>query len=698
MCGVRVGIDIGGTFTDLVAIDEQSGQIVNIKLSSTPRSPADGVIRAFQQFLTTTGPTDISAVSHATTIAVNALLGQAGLELPRTALITTAGFRDVLEIGRQRRHELYNLLIEKPRTLVPRRYRYEVKERVDYNGKVIRKLDPGNVRRVASQLKRDGARAAAIGFLYSYKNTEHEKQAKRILQQEYPEVLVTASHEIAPEHREYERISTTVVNAVLMPIVSTYLTDLSDRIRTLGITSQLCVMQSSGGIASKEIAVKQPVSIVESGPAAGVIASAYYAKQLDLEEMISFDMGGTTAKAGAIRHGVPQVVTEYEVAGKIHSGRMVKGSGYPVRFPFIDLAEASAGGGTIAWVDEGGALRVGPVSAGADPGPACYGKGTDATVTDANLLLGRLNPECLLGGRMRISAELSKRTIEERICGRTGLPLVEAASGVVRIVNSSMTKVLRIVSVERGYDPREFTLIAFGGAGPMHACAMAEELKIPKIVVPNNPGLFSALGLLTADFTYGQIRALMRNITEVDSEELESVFEDLQTKGSRVLESQNVRRENLVFLRQLDLRYSGQSYELTIPAPQRILSDELRKIEDSFHHKHESVYGYSVREEPVELVNARLVSIGVVTPPTMPQQELTSKEPPSQALLGKREVYFEKYEGYERCPIYGREKLAPGNVILGPSVIEQYDATTVIYPDWDARIDRIGAIEIELRG
>jgi N-methylhydantoinase A len=264
MCGVRVGIDIGGTFTDLVAIDEQSGQIVNIKLSSTPRSPADGVIRAFQQFLVTTDPTTISAVSHATTIAVNALLGQAGLELPRTALITTAGFRDVLEIGRQRRHELYNLLIEKPRTLVSRRYRYEVKERVDYNGKVIRKLDPGNVRRVARRLKRDGARAAAIGFLYSYKNPKHEKQARRILQQEYPKVFVTASHEIAPEHREYERISTTVVNAVLMPIVSTYLTDLSDRIRTLRISSQLCVMQSSGGIASKEIAVKQPVSIVEA--------------------------------------------------------------------------------------------------------------------------------------------------------------------------------------------------------------------------------------------------------------------------------------------------------------------------------------------------------------------------------------------------------------------------------------------------
>jgi N-methylhydantoinase A len=698
MCGYRVGIDIGGTFTDLVALDEQTGELANIKLSSTPRSPADGVIKAFQQFLETTEPANVNIVSHATTIAVNALLGQTGLELPKTALVTTAGFRDVLEIGRQRRHELYDLFIEKPKTLVPRKYRYEVNERIDYNGKVIRKLDPANVRRVARRLKKDGIRAVAIGLLYSYKNSKHEKEVRRILRAECPGVLFTASHEIAPEHREYERISTTVVNAVLMPIVSRYLDDLSDRTRTLGISAPLCVMQSSGGIASKEIAVKQPVSIVESGPAAGVIASTYYGKLLGLKNIMSLDMGGTTAKAGAIRDGVPQVVAEYEVGGKIHSGRIVKGSGYPVRFPFIDLAEASAGGGTIAWVDEGGALRVGPVSAGADPGPACYGKGSDATVTDANLVLGRLNPRYLLGGGKQISTKLAKRAIEEKICSKMRLPLVDAAAGIVRIVNSSMTKVLRIVSVERGYDPRYFILIAFGGAGPMHACAMAEELNIPEIIIPNNPGLFSAFGLLTADFTYTQVRALIRNIKEISPQELENTFQDLQTKGKTILESQNICGENLVFLRQLDMRYLRQAYELTVTAPERISNEELGKIEDSFHTKHESVYGYSVSEDAVELVNARLVSIGVVAPPMLPEQELAREEPSSEALLERRGVYFEKYNGYEQCPIYAREKLVPGNVIPGPAVIEQYDATTVIYPEWDTQINRIGGLEIRSKG
>jgi N-methylhydantoinase A len=698
MCGYRVGIDIGGTFTDLVALNEETGELANIKLSSTPRSPADGVINAFQRFLENKEPTSVTVLSHATTIAVNALLGQTGLELPRTGLITTAGFRDVLEIGRQRRHELYDLFIERPKTLVPRKYRYEVNERVDHNGRVIRKLDPANVRRVARRLKRDKIRAVAIGLLYSYRNPRHEKEVTRILRAECPDVYVTASHEVAPEHREYERISTTVVNAVLMPIVSRYLDDLSDRTRAFGISAPLCVMQSSGGIAPKEIAVNQPVRIVESGPAAGVIASAYYGKLLGLDNIMSLDMGGTTAKAGAIRDGVPQVVSEYEVGGKIHSGRIVKGSGYPVRFPFIDLAEASAGGGTIAWVDEGGALRVGPVSAGADPGPACYGRGSDATVTDANLVLGRLNPGCLLGGGKQISAELARRAIEKKICSETGLGLVDAAAGIVRIVNSSMTKVLRIVSVERGFDPRDFILIAFGGAGPMHACAIAEELSIKKIIVPNNPGLFSAFGLLTADFTYTQVCALMTNIREVSAQELENTFQDLQTQGKTILESQNIRPETLVFSRQLDMRYWGQAYELTVSAPEAISSEELSKIEHSFHTKHESVYGYSVTKDAVELVNARLISIGVVAPPRLPEHEVGREEPSSDALLTRREVYFEKYEGYRQCPIYTREKLAPGNVILGPAVIEQYDATSVIYPEWNARINRIGGLEIGLEG
>mgnify|MGYP001136373087 CR=1 FL=1 len=698
MCGNRVGIDIGGTFTDLAVVNEETGQIANIKVPSTPSSPAQGVISAFRMFLQTTKPQDVTTVTHATTIAVNALLGQVGLELPTAALITTAGLRDVLEIGRQRRHELYNLFVERPRALVPRRYRYEVEERVGYDGRVIKKLSPRSLKRVVTRLKRNGVDAVAIGLLHSHKNPYHESEIKKAVEKDCHGVFVSASHEVAPEYREYERISTTVVNSVLMPIISAYLDQVSSKIAELGVPSPLCVMQSSGGIASKEIVQGRPVSIIESGPAAGVIASACYGKSFGLQNILTFDMGGTTAKAGAIRNGVPEIVTEYEVAGRVHAGRIVKGSGYPVRFPFIDVVETSAGGGTIAWLDEAGALRMGPLSAGADPGPACYGKAADPTVTDANLILGRLNPEYLLAGKMRLFPEASKKAIEEKICRKSGLELTEAAAGIVRIINSNMAKILRMVSVERGYDPRQFSLISFGGAGPMHACVLAQELCIPRILVPSNPGLFSALGLLTADFRHDGVRALMKAIDSVSAEEVEAAFENLRSEGRRFLECQGVQSESMVFSRQIEMRYIGQSYELTVPAADRLTSQELSLAKESFHSKHESIYGYSVPTEPVELVNIRLASIGLVPRPRPSEQRFVGKEPSDDAILSMRRVFFEKYEGFVECPIYLRERLAPGNSLSGPAVVEQYDATTIVYPDWNACIDKIGSIQMTFMG
>jgi len=353
----RVSVDIGGTFTDLVALDEQTGELTNFKVSSTPKKPADAVIEVFQQFLKRVEPEKISTITHATTIAVNALLGQLGLELPKAALITTKGFRDVLEIGRQRRHELYNLFVQRPRMLIPRKLRYEVNERMGSQGEILESLNIKNIRSLAVELKREEIKAVATTLLHSYMNPKHEQEIKNILQKAYPQTLVTCSSEIAPEYREFERTSTTVVNACLMPIVSVYMNDLSDRIQKLGVSSPFSVMQSSGGVASKNVIVEKPVSMVESGPAAGVIASSFYGKMLGIGNIVSFDMGGTTAKAGIVQGGIPEVVTEYEVAGKVHSGRIVKGSGYPVRFPFIDLAECSAGGGTIAWVDTGESLK-----------------------------------------------------------------------------------------------------------------------------------------------------------------------------------------------------------------------------------------------------------------------------------------------------------------------------------------------------
>ena len=694
----RVSIDIGGTFTDLVALNEESGEILNIKVPSTPREPAKAVMEAFQEFLEKAGDTDVSTVVHATTIAANALLGQLNLELPKIALVTTKGFRDVIEIGRQRRHELYNLFVQKPRTLIPRRLRFEVGERTGPKGKILRPLNGEEVKELARQLKRENVKSVAVALLFSYINQRHEREIGKILKQLQPETYVSLSSEVAPEYREYERTSTTVVNAVLMPIVSSYLNTLQEEIERLGVKAPLCIMQSDGGIASKEIVSKKPVSMVESGPAAGVIASAFYGKLLGIDDILSFDMGGTTAKAGAVKEATPEVVNEYEVAGKVHSGRIVKGSGYPVRHAFIDLAECSAGGGTIAWVDEGGALQVGPVSAGAEPGPACYGKGgRQPTVTDANVALGRLNPRYMLGGEMPISAKLSEKAILREVCGKIELELTEAAAGIVSIVNSAMAKVLRIVSVERGYDPRDFALMCFGGAGPMHACALAEELNIPKIIIPPNPGLFSAYGLLTADFKSTFVDAVMKLMNEVDAKELETTFQKLELKGMRILERQRIPKGNMRFVRQLDLRYFGQSYELTVPVNTPFTDNALRQVVESFHKKHKAVYGYAVRDEPVELVNVRLIAVGLVKKPMLKEQPLHGEDPPKEVVIARRKVFFEQHDDYVKTPIYEREKLNSGNVVEGPAVIEQYDATTVVYPRWKASVDKLGNLVLSTK-
>ena len=689
----RVSIDIGGTFTDLVALNEESGGILNIKVPSTPREPAKAVIRALREFLGKTSDAEVSVIVHATTIATNTLLGQISLELPKTALITTKGFRDIIEIGRQRRHELYNLFIQKPRTLIPRRLRFEVEERIGPKGEILTPLNKTQVKSLAPQLKRENVKAVAVALLFSYINQKHEREIGKMLKKSLPKIYVSLSSEVAPEYREYERTSTAVVNAILMPIISNYLNELQRKIRKLGIKAPLCVMKSDGGIATKTIASKKPVGIVESGPAAGVIASAFYGRLLGIKNVLSFDMGGTTAKAGAIKEAKPEIISEYEVAGKVHSGRIVKGSGYPVRHAFIDLAECSAGGGTIAWIDEGKALQVGPISAGAEPGPACYGKGgKQPTVTDANVVLGRLNPKYMLGGEMKIYPKLSEKVILKEICKKIRLELTEAAAGIIKIANSAMAKILRIVSVERGHDPRDFVLMCFGGAGPMHGCALAEELNIAKIIVPQNPGLFSAYGLLAADFQNTLVKAIMKLIDKVNVENVEADFQKLELKGAKLLEKQHVPKMYMRFIRQMDLRYFGQSYELTIPTSKPLTTEILRQTVEKFHKKHMAIYGYAVKEEPVELVNLRLVAIGLIKKPKLKEKPLSGEKPPKDAVTARRKVFFEKDSSYIETSIYQREKLKTGNRIDGPAVIEQYDATTVVYPNWTASVDKFGNI------
>jgi N-methylhydantoinase A len=687
----RVSVDVGGTFTDLVAMDEETGEVLNIKVPTEPKSPEEGVLEALRRFLEGRDPSNVGMLGHATTIATNALFGQVDLVLPRTALVTTEGFRDVVEIGRQRRAEVYNLFFQRPPMLVGRRDRHVVRERIDYGGKVLTPLNEEDLQKAVDKIRGNGIESVAIGFLNSYANPAHEEQAYKILNEALPDIPITISSRVSSGYREYERFSTAVVNAALIPIIRTYVSQLAADLKGLGVASPLYVMQSNGGMAASDMVSEKPATIVESGPASGVIASAWLGGLLGKDEVISFDMGGTTAKAGTVRGMIPEVVQEYEVAGKVHMGRLLKGSGYPVSFPFIDLAECSAGGGTIAWVDEAGALNVGPVSAGAEPGPACYGKGGgDLTITDANLILGRLNPRSLLGGEMEIKPELARKAAK-RLGKTLGMDPEKVAASVVRIADSIMSQILRIVSVERGYDPRRFTLVAFGGAGPMHACSLAEGLEIDEIVVPPNPGMFSALGLLTADLFHDLSRALITRVEEADKGEVEALFDEMEAEGRKILSSEDIAPGEMRLRRQMDLRYYGQSYEITVDYPEGRLEDRIPRVVKAFHGRHGEIYGYSDEGEPIELVNLRLRAVGVIQKPELREVPQASGRP---SFKGIRSVFFEGPGSWVETPVFERGDLGSGSVFKGPAIVEQYDSTTVVHPGWGVEVGRFGVLNL----
>jgi len=687
----RVSVDVGGTFTDLVAMNEETGEVINIKVPTEPKTPEGGVLLALRRFLVGRDPSSVGMVGHATTIATNALFGQIDLELPRTAFVTTDGFRDVLEIGRQRRSEVYNLFFQRPPMLVGRRDRYVVRERMGHEGNVLKPLNQEDLQGAVEKIRGSGIESVAIGFLNSYANPAHEEQAYKTLSEALPDVPITVSSRVSSGYREYERFSTAVVNATLIPIIRTYVSRLASSLKELGVASPLYVMQSNGGMAASEVVSEKPATIVESGPASGVIASAWLGGVLGRDEVISFDMGGTTAKAGTVRGMIPEVVQEYEVAGKVHMGRLLKGSGYPVSFPFIDLAECSAGGGTIAWADEAGGLNVGPVSAGAEPGPACYGRGGgDFTITDANLVLGRLNPGSLLGGEMEIEPELAGKAAR-RLGDKLGMEPEMTAASVVRIADSIMSQILTMVSVERGYDPRRFTLVAFGGAGPMHACSLAEGLEIDEIIVPPNPGMFSALGLLTADLFHDLSRALITRVERADAGEVEGLFEEMEAEGKEVLSSEGISPGEMRLQRQMDLRYYGQSYEITVEYPEGLLKDRIPRAVKAFHVRHRDIYGYSDEDEPVELVNLRLRAVGLIRKPELREiQQIPGKPSP----IGVRLVYFEGPDTWVETPIYERVDLGAGSAFQGPAIVDQYDSTTVVYPGWRGEVDRFGVLNL----
>jgi N-methylhydantoinase A len=631
----------------------------------------------------------VALLAHATTIVTNALIEKKGA---KAGFVATRGFRDLLELRRSSRADLYDLFQDAPAVLVPRRWRFEVTERIDAQGQVVTPLDEREIDALIAAVRDAGLETVAVSLLFSFLNDSHERLLGERLRRALPEVGVYLSSEVLPEIREFERASTTAVCAYVGPLLAGYLERLQREVSALGLP-QLYVMGSSGGVLDIAEGLRMPAMAIESGPAAGVIAAALAGTELGLPNLISFDMGGTTAKASLIADGEIAVTAEYEVGGAGHAKRWLYGTGHPVRVPVIDLAEVSAGGGSIAWIDPGGALKVGPRSAGADPGPAAYGRGgNEPTVTDADVVLGYLDREVLLGGALAINLGSAQMAIRRRIADPLGLGVTEAAAAIVEIVNSNMAEALRIVSVERGRDPREFALIAFGGAGPVHAAALAAELQIPKVIVPPASGAFSALGLVASDLKRDYSRTLYADLGALDPTRVAAALAEMEAMASEWLAAAAIPPGRRALLRAADLRYRRQAYELTVPMAQRAITREsLDRLVVAFHDKHRQTYGHANPEEPVQLVNLRLTAIGRL-------RSLTLAQPPAAAPARRRvrEVWFPEV-GSTPCPVLWRDGLAAGETFAGPAIIEATDSTIVVPPGWIASVDGKGYIRLRRR-
>ena len=658
-------MDVGGTFTDIIAFDRSTGTL-EVRKFPTSRNPSLAISSGLRELATE--PDEISLFTHATTMATNALLTHSGLA--RAALVTNDGFRDVLEIGRQRRPELYDLGTRRPAPLVERRHRFTVRCRVGADGSVIEGLTRGDAASVAGRIIEGGFDSVAVSFLNSYVNPEHERLMRDVLRQRGFGGHVSISSEVDREYREFERTSTTVVNAVLAPMTAGYLSGLQVSLRRMKVRAPVYVMNSDGGVSTIATASARPVMTIESGPAAGVVASSKLARQLGLRNALTFDMGGTTAKAGTVVDGEPDITREFEAAGRTHSGRSIRGSGYAVRGSFIDIAEVSAGGGTVAWLDEAGQLQVGPESAGSDPGPACYGRGgMEPTVTDANVATGRLNPRHLLGGEMPINARLATRSLRKLSAGRESA-VAELAKGVIRLVNDGMAKAISIVSVERGRDPREFTMVAFGGAGPIHSCDLADEMGIREIIVPVHAGLFSAYGLIVGDLTRSFSAPVMDS-----PKALKRRFGELEDETKREMEREGFRR--FVTERFIEARYLGQSHELLLPY------GGGGGVMRAFDVRHKALYGYS-SPDPIQIVNIGVRARVVGPEPAGLRQKRVGR--PSRPT--RREAWVGG--ATQEVDVFTREGMLQGDGGDGPCIIEEYDSTLVVNPSWTWRAEEYG--------
>ncbi len=682
----RIGVDVGGTFTDIVCFDETKRTLRLLKVPSTPADPNRAVVEGTRRILQQSqlGSEEVKFFIHGTTVATNSLLQHKGAQV---ALLVTEGFRDVLQIMRQDRPRLYDFFEQRPDPLVPRNLRLEVRERVLYTGDVRTPLSPESVDSLLSRIRELGVLDIAVCLLHSYVNPVHERTLRSSLEERIPGVRVSLSSEILPEFKEFERMSTTVANAYVLPQVATYLRNLEGGLAEIGIPSRLHIMQSNGGLVPSETAQRHSVSTILSGPAAGALSGLMIGQQAGFENLISIDVGGTSADVALAYKGRLHFAEENEIAGQV------------IKTPMIDIQTVGAGGGSIAWIDRGGALQVGPRSAGATPGPACYAAGgREPTVTDANVVLRRLNPKYFLGGELKIDAELAASAIREKIARPLGMKLESCADGILCVINAVMVKAIRRLSVERGFDPHEFTLVGFGGGGPLHSVDLAMDLQIPRVIIPPAPGVSSALGLLTADFRHDYVRTVLWKTAALPIRNLARQVNNLKSQAQKQMKSEGISAEIMNFHPSIDMRYQGQGYALQIHFTLQELArwksfDELQR---RFHELHQSTFGYSDASSLTEIVNVRLVGIGVLPRPKFPSLARGTKDA-GKAVKEIRRVYLRG--GWVPVKVYERSLLKHGNQIPGPAIIEQIDSTTFFYPEHTAVVDGLGnlVIQVEVR-
>ncbi|MEH7123023.1 hydantoinase/oxoprolinase family protein [Bacillus sp. JJ1773] len=679
---MRVSTDVGGTFTDLVYVSNE-GEIGFSKSNTTPPNFEEGVLNVLAK--SQISLTEIETFIHGTTVIINALTERKGV---KTALITTKGFRDVLEIGRGNRPDLFNVRYQKPKPIVPRFLRREVEERLNYKGEVIIPLDKDEIMRIIDDFKREQVEAIAIVFLHSYKNPSHEVEAAKIIQELWPEVSITTSHEMTKEWREYERTNTAAMNSYVKPIASNYINQLEQKLMKQNVKAQKYIMQSNGGTTTFGLAKEAPINMVESGPVAGVFGSAILGEYLGEKNLIAFDVGGTTAKCSLIENGNVKITTDYQIE------RTEKWAGYPLKVPVVDIVEIGNGGGSIAWIDSVGSLRVGPQSAGAVPGPVAYGKGgEEPTITDANLLTGRLSAD-----RFEHAVDLQKvkDVMTDKVAKPFGIKVDDAALGIIRLANSNMLNALKLISVRKGFDPRDFTMVAFGGGGPLHGTYLAAELGIKKVIVPVASAVFSAWGMLMTDLRSDIIQTYIKRLKNADINEINEMWHLLEQKSMERYIDEGVKREDILFMRYADLRYVGQEHTVKVPMPNgQWDQDTTQQIIESFHYYHKKAYTFNLEEAEVEIVNLHLTTVGKVNRPEL--KKLESSNDQEAVVEYSRNVYFEE-DGWLMTNVFDRSQLRPKMMIQGPAVVEDNMSSVVVYPTQTLEVDLYGNLVIYTGG